>query len=254
MFLYMEILQKPCYLINLDRCQDRLDRSLKNIREAGFTDIRRIQGVDGLDKTALEEEWKTHGEPSFNTMYAKNNNEGKKFANTHHGKQGCMLSHLKVWKTIIDSGSDCDMFTVFEDDVLFHSDWANISNLYMSHTPKDFDILFIGNQINAYTSDYVLQVPTYCTHAYVITRSGAKKLYDAVLTIPGGVYTIDMLLVDLMEMPKPSFVWYCWNVTRNFPCQYLQQNRNSIGHAFMIRNTGAVFQDHTVVSLIGGND
>jgi GR25 family glycosyltransferase involved in LPS biosynthesis len=246
------ILKRPTFLINLDRSQDRLQIATQRIYGAGFTDVRRIQAVDGLDSNMLKEEWESHGNPPFNKTYAANG-EGIKFTYTHPCKQACMLSHLKVWQTIINdfsSASDSDTFTVFEDDVLFHSEWMSISTTYMSQTPLDFDILFIGNQIATNTDDAVIRIHTYCTHAYIITRAGARKLYDAIISMPDGLYTIDMMLVDLMKQSVPPFSWYCWNVTRKFPCRYLSSQ--TITHEWMIRNTGAVFQDHNMVTLIGG--
>jgi len=114
-----KILNGRTFLINLDVATDRLETALRNIEDAGFTRIERVSGVHASEISAedLAAEWARHGSPKF----CEDEVKGSKFQ-AQIGRQGCMLSHLNVWKKIIESdGPDGELFTVFEDDVIFHS-------------------------------------------------------------------------------------------------------------------------------------
>jgi hypothetical protein len=158
--------------------------------------------------------------------------------------------------------------TIFEDDVFFHPDWEKLSHMYYNYTPKNFDIIFIGNQINECAN--INKVPnintlsTYCTHAYIITIEGAKKLLTYLLnwdynTIDvqkyvghplTGLFCIDIMIKNIQERMnkkklKKNINWYCWNGTR-YPCDY-----NILPLKGMhVRNTGLVFQSDNFESIV----
>lgn len=222
------------FIINLDRCPERLAFSKKNIENAGFKSemIHRFKAIDAKSDD-LVGAWAKHGSPKFD--------KGDTEFESYSGKQGCMLSHLDLWKFMIDS--NIKIATVFEDDVCFHKDWARLSKAYLEITPNNFDLLYLGGQIDYMMSGNVLMTPTFCTHAYVITLEGAKKLYKLLIECPKGVRTIDCMLLDLMKQvvfynvePVP-FVWYTWNATM-FPDPIAVADPD-----WAKRNHGLVFQD-----------
>ena len=53
---------------------------------------------------------------------------------------------LKVFLTIVQN--KIPISTIFEDDVLFHTEWDTLALEYYKNTPKDFDIIYMGNQID----------------------------------------------------------------------------------------------------------
>jgi len=233
------------YLINLDRSPERLQVVFPRLLAAGFTNIERISGVDGvlmhINKT-LSNEWEKHGSPKFANHHSISFD---KLLQKHIGREGCMLSHLNIWKKIIEMENieDRTMFTVFEDDIDFHEKWNKLVPDYYNRTPKDFDILFIGNEIDIACADTTIcKLPTYCTHAYIITRAGAQKLYNLLLNYPNGIYTIDHMLYDYMKAGVCPFNWYCWvNPTiQNIRWKY---SRNK-------KTTGLVLQNDEFPSLI----
>jgi len=232
----------PCFIVNIDRCKERYSFSYNNVKNAGFTDIRRFKGIDAKVDN-LDEAWAIHGSPRFNKADVN--------FNKMLGHQGCMLSHLHLWRHIIDNSLEYAI--VFEDDVRFHCEWQNIAHLYVHHTPADFDILYLGSQIEARTDARIAKVPVYCTHAYMISLAGAKKLYSLILNEASGVRTIDIMLINNMykHFQNPQyvpFIWYAWNATM-IPDMY-KKNKPSIEK----RNSGLVFQDDTFESEVSNYD
>jgi len=228
---------QKCYIINLDRCPDRYTFALNNITAAGFSCIERFKGVDAKTDD-FEKEWARHGNPKFN-----------KDDYTMTGHQGCMLSHLSLWKMMVEQNIESAI--VFEDDVRFHSQWKDIVYNYIEHTPSNFDILYLGSQLDVQTTSPITIAPVYCTHAYMITLEGAKKLYSLILNQPSGVHTIDVMLIKIMysylHNPKsiPPFIWYVWNGSM------ISDSSKEDNYLVKKRNTGLVFQDDQFESEAG---
>jgi len=234
-----DLYNSDTFIINLDRCPERYTFSRNNIINAGFKSetIHRFKGIDAkIDD--LKAAWRKHGDPKFDP-------DDPDFI-TYSGKQGCMLSHLDLWKMIIDN--NVAIATVFEDDVCFHKDWSILAKSYFEITPKNFDLIYLGGQIDYMMPGNVLMTPTFCTHAYVITLEGAKKLYKLLLEAQLGVKTIDCMLLGLMKSvvfenvdPVP-FIWYTWNATMFY------DPFASADPDWAKRNNGLVFQDPKFIS------
>jgi len=242
------VLSAPAFVIHLPRSTERLDFFTKNIANAGFTDMRIFEGVDGRDVNARSDAMLLFNAPPIDLEMS-------------YGQIGCLFSHLKVLKTIVDN--NIPIATVFEDDAHFHPEWNTLSEIYWKLTPSDFDILFIGNGIDSCrtisdpsTIQEITTEGAWCTHAYVITRKGAEKVMNAILNWDytafnhgsrgntlTGLYAIDIMLINLEhrallgQIEKP-FIWYSWNGTK-YQCasNKLPTSGNDI------RNTGLVFQN-----------
>jgi len=255
-----DIIESQVYIINLDVATDRFYDAQNNISSAGFEKIMRMSGVHAAKMTAdeLADEWINHGSPLIKT-----DGLTSILLNVHIGREGIILSQLNIWKMIIEMKDvdDNTYFTVFEDDIVFHSQWKELAPLYCMKTPHDFDILFMGNQLQiisphgvltpVLSNKHVCRLPSFCLHAYVITKRGAKKIYDAVLSYPGGVYTIDLMLFDMMRELNGNtcpFNWYCWNVAKFFPCE--RHNGEEVSNFHKVRNNGLVFQNSEFESFI----
>jgi GR25 family glycosyltransferase involved in LPS biosynthesis len=220
----------PCFIINLDKCPERYEYSCNNIKKAGYLNIERFRGVDAK-KDDLNAEWAKHGTPKFDP-------EDTEF-DVYIGKQGCMLSHLNLWKHMINN--NIKVATVFEDDVCFHKDWERLAPAYMNITPSNFNLVYLGGQIDFMMEGNVIMTPTFCTHSYIITLEGASKLYDLLTTCPKGVRTIDCMLLEIMKQVLihnlDVFTWYTWNATM-FPDPFALADPD-----WAKRNNGLVFQD-----------
>jgi GR25 family glycosyltransferase involved in LPS biosynthesis len=107
---------------------------------------------------------------------------------------GCAMSHLSVWKTFLKTKQQFCL--ILEDDVIFEKDFSKekIKQVVLD-TPTDFDILYLGcfnsptfvyamtlllmnkNTNNTCKSKLVKNTDVaLATHAYIISRKGAKKL------------------------------------------------------------------------------
>ena len=141
------------------------------------------------------------------------------------GVIGCALSHLNVWKKIIDEGHDTAL--ILEDDV-FLDTHINTLNSAFDNIKKlnGWDVVFLGKQtvdiINHRTNpnnyqEYVDGISNFpedlhkmrygagffCAHAYVLSRSGVQKLVEQ--ASKGIDYPID---VFIEEMKKYDFQIY----------------------------------------------
>ena len=245
------ILNNPAFVIHLkNKSPERTGFFTKNINNAGFKNMSIFEGVDASNPNILEETMKQFPKIKFDKELSK-------------GQIGCCLSHFKVLLHIIQN--NIDIATIFEDDVHFHPNWTILSERYYEHTPKNFDVIFIGNQINP-KNPKISTASTFCTHAYIVTLLGAKRLLRALLTWdyqnfkyyqPGwdliGLYTIDIMIKNIQEKTllkkiKPFFTWYCWNGTYH-SCDY---NRLPL-RGNDKRNTGLVFQCDNFGSTIHNN-
>jgi GR25 family glycosyltransferase involved in LPS biosynthesis len=109
---------------------------------------------------------------------------------------GCAISHISVWKDFLKSNEKYAI--IFEDDVIFNSNKFKEKILsYLSHTPENFDILYLGcfgsNPKNTFFNLIMNILNKSCkfsqinkhiikpkvalaTHAYILSKSGANKL------------------------------------------------------------------------------
>jgi len=231
----MSFLNYPSFVVNLDRCTERWESSYKRIQEAGFTNISRWKGIDA-QKDNLRESWANVLGTSDTPRFSSYHKELIKYP----GTQGCLLSHMLLWKHIIEN--KIEKCIVFEDDVLFHSDWKTLGPMYYNATPEKFHILYLGSQREAKgTGRIVDQVPVFCTHAYMITLEGAHCLTNALIHHPLGFYPIDCMLIDYMKNAlktgQSPFLWYSWNGTI-YPSKEAQMEEG-----WDKRNSGLIFQD-----------
>jgi GR25 family glycosyltransferase involved in LPS biosynthesis len=232
----------PCYIVNIDRCKDRYEFAINNVKSAGFRNIQRFKGIDAKVDD-LDKAWEAFGSPVFNQNHPN-------FINLK-GHQGCMLSHLYIWDKMIKE--NIERVTVFEDDVRFHSEWHNIVDRFIQNTPDDFDILYIGSQMDMHSPYAITVVPVYCTHAYVITLAGAKKILNLILNTTNGVYTIDCMLIKYMyehmqNQKFQPFIWYVWNATM------IPDKGKTDKPSVDKRNCGLVFQDDQFESEVSKYD
>jgi len=250
-----KLLKSPVFVIHLQRNENREPLFKKYITDAGYENINIFEAVDGKDYHSVHETLKMFESPTIHPSMRK-------------GEIGCMLSHFKVLKHIIDHG--IEIATVFEDDVCFHPEWEKIRDMYYRLTPDNYDMIFLGNQLESCThhskTELIVNEYTYCTHAYSITLEGARKLLECLLRWDyshsiecynrdqHGLIAIDIMIRDIQIRSlqgnlNAPFRWYCWNGTK-YPCDY---NRLPITRR-TCKNTGLVFQNMELTSSIVGSE
>lgn len=223
------ISESPAFAIHLDKHTDRLDNCVKRIADAGYKNMQLYPAVFCHDPSA----WALHNVKFDGSWMVPR-------------VAGCLLSHLGVWKKIIDE--NIPVATVFEDDVIFHSQWHELAEKYYDATQKSCDMIFMGHHCgNVYPNIHIVQVPVYCLNAYIVTLEGAQKLYQMITQYPyDDNHAIDMMLVRLMieqlqncsHPDMPQLRWLVWN-TEMFPDPVSQQ---LIHPQLVHKDKGLVFQ------------
>lgn len=137
------------------------------------------------------------------------------------GEKGCFLSHLALWKKIVNNGNKYTL--ILEDDAIINSDFLNhkkLQNLLngLIEKTKVFDFMYIGHLmerpgklINSYNQNITIHdtVLSRGTHGYLISYNGAKKLIEhnnKLLENKGTLYkkAIDEVILDNNSIKKVS--------------------------------------------------
>jgi glycosyl transferase family 25 len=173
-----------CYVINLDKNEDRLKK---------FTSSYQGCGLKSDPFTRVK------------AIYGKEINYGQYISdkaeiNMTAGMVGCFLSHLSIYEMM----SKCmkEYALIFEDDayILRDLNLGMISSIFDS-TPDDWDIILLGydisNPVHKYEKldGYLKMYNFWGTHAYFIKKTAAAKLMD--LTKIPFTNQIDHVMGDL---------------------------------------------------------
>jgi len=164
-----------CYLINLDRSPERLQKVHAHLSTLGI-DYERIPGVDGL----------TLDEATFRQHTRKN----LYYKPLKPGEVGCYLSHNKALQCFLDSGAPYAL--ILEDDAEFEADACATITGAIALREKTEDVLLQWDLLkltqrrsraryiqlamlgSRYLVEYGLSVPT-IANATIWTRTGAER-------------------------------------------------------------------------------
>lgn len=165
------------YLINMVKNKDRLDHFTKiyaesDLRNIPYTIFPAIVGKDlELEKYVTP---KTYKQIRMSELLGRRN--------THYelsiGAVGCYLSHLYIYKKIMDSDKQYGL--IFEDDVSFESDFLSKLTYGLTMVPDDWDLLMCGIFcLDCETFPNYSKVRKFWgAHAYLIKKESARKLYN----------------------------------------------------------------------------
>ena len=193
-----DICSSKALILGLKRYAFRREYTASKLAAVGFTNLELVDAFDGFkdDVDAALAQLDIKVNPTL----------GK-------GHKGCCQTHFSAWQQMIDDGVSFRIF--FEDDVIPHLDIQRLGKTFWQATPKDFDMLYLGSMMNPAkkqmqsSSELILQLPSYCTHAYMLSRKGALRLME--LCRSSVLHTIDIQLVNWQDHKK--LIWYCWNGT-----------------------------------------
>jgi GR25 family glycosyltransferase involved in LPS biosynthesis len=244
----------PAFIIHVpELCSERSESCLKNVKNAGYKNAIIFNGVNGTNENEVNEALKLFNYPKFDSWIKG-------------GGLGCNLSMLKVLLKIVQD--KIPIATIFEDDVIFHPSWEKMSSGFYTNTPKNFDIIYMGNQIDeCRTKNNVPRInkkSCFCMHATIVSNKGARKMLQLILSwnyksqnvtkftgrILNGLTNCDVILkyyqhkILNKEINKNIFIWYCWNGTIN-QCNY---NKLPLNDYKRWRNSGMVFQNNNFES------
>lgn len=176
-------------VINLKRRPDRLLK-MQSLLSKDKIDYTSIAAVDG---SSLLYNQKIH-------KIFRNND-----FNMRRGMVGCALTHLKLWKSLVDNDKR-DYIVVLEDDITFSPNFVSKLNSIIQHRSKfEMDLIYIGTffrefgkqrycfeksfdggcvpQLISVNASDILQDSYGGTFGYIIWKSGAKTLLNTVYNI-----------------------------------------------------------------------
>jgi GR25 family glycosyltransferase involved in LPS biosynthesis len=208
---WSDVTSQKAVIMGLGRYAFRREYSAAHLGAIGFTNIEQVNSFDGFENdvdTALKE---------LGIQFSPSLGKGHK---------GCCYTHMREIKRMIDEEAPFRVF--FEDDALGHLDLSNgLGQKFWDATPKDFDMLYLGNMMNvadpALNSPdaLVVQRPTYCMHAYMLTLKGAKHIWDLAKQINAAGENLIMLDIQMvMWQTQNKMNWQCWNgcwTQKSFP-------------------------------------
>jgi hypothetical protein len=125
-------------------------------------------------------------------------------------------------------------------------------------TDKDIDLLYLGSNstITEKEKGYVIKVPCFCTHAYVITNKGAKQLMKLVEEQSEGLgmYKADCAIRKWQLHNKLDCrIWNNVGIGFIMPYPILISSKESTeDYIHLSRNNGLIFQNSLLGSSIHG--
>ena len=168
-------------IVNLKRRPDRKEKIIDLLKEQGIYDYDFVEAVDGKELKPTKELWDMFKGNDFNYRC---------------GFIGCALSHLNLWKELVNSNKN--YYIIMEDDITFCNDFKNKLNTINFN---DKDLVFLGYHMfkkdrKGYSEELKpLDKHLYIggTFGYIINKTGAQKMIDFI-EINGIKHGIDYLI------------------------------------------------------------
>jgi GR25 family glycosyltransferase involved in LPS biosynthesis len=185
-----------CFVINLKRRKDRLERLYTSSPEFK-NKIIEFEAVEGRNLQLTQ---------SIARLFRPHDFMWKKAI------MGCALSHLDLWYKLASEKPDIDNYLILEDDVKFQPEWQARWREAQPYIPENYDIIYLGgvlppnragfevtkDPVNKYFSrvkenNFFGQQQEnryfhFCAYAYVLTKQGAQKIM-ALIQAKDGYYT-----------------------------------------------------------------
>lgn len=193
-----------CYVINLDRRGDRMERLYSNCPELKDR-VTRLSAVEGK-KLVLT--------PELARLFRPHDFFWKKPI------MGCALSHLSLWHKLATEHPDVNSYLILEDDVKLKPNWETAWKMAYPHLPEDWDVIYLGGilppnragfehtkeQVNEYISRvapnkfFGQEKPTryfhWCAYSYVLSKRGAQKILDILYARDGYWTSADHMICN----------------------------------------------------------
>jgi GR25 family glycosyltransferase involved in LPS biosynthesis len=163
-----------CMVITLGN----IDR-LKNIEEQQNKNNIYIQKIDAVNGSLLNQDDLIRDnilDVRFKEGTSKRKNE-----------IGCYLSHLKIYKTVLNSNKVDGITIVLEDDFIINTNnfYESIENIINELRDIDYDIVYLGNTFGNAGEQYKNNIyyvdknnKILGTYGYLINNKNAKKIYE----------------------------------------------------------------------------
>jgi GR25 family glycosyltransferase involved in LPS biosynthesis len=171
------------YYINLDKRKDRKEQFEAQEALATMPPVERVAGIHGLSVDIKKDK-----RVGVNTRVQVITEYRRSHYEIHsRGAIGASLSHLKVWKTFLNSKAKYAL--VLEDDVKLPPTFSMMVRDCAKDLPANWDIWILGWNHTPVDTGKNGQSPFrrilhfVGAHCYIITRHAAKALVDEVFPI-----------------------------------------------------------------------
>lgn len=201
------------YIINLEKRKDRLEYINNNYKNELY-ELEIFKAYDGKYTENNSKEYINFKNIFINSINKNKNNKSlynyNQFNELADGELGCFISHLMIWKKIIDK--NIDKAIIFEDDCIFNSDFNNkVNKIISDEIPNNFNILYFGGRCgpNNYHNNNIKiseniaikkYKEPYGTFAYMISRNGAELLYNYALNEFRGKLGVDYFMEEFLSL------------------------------------------------------
>ncbi len=208
---WKEVCNTKALVIGLKRYSFRREYTAAKLQQLGFTNTELVDAFDGFEDN-VDDALEKMGVRLYDKLGP--------------GHKGRCYTHFKEWKRMIDENAPYRLF--FEDDAIGHLDLPNgLGQKFWDASPKDFDLLYLGSMMDSGApvvnnpNNLVVKVPTYCTHAYILTQKGAQKLWALLKESAEKGLHLNALDIQLfIWQVQDKLNWYCWNglwTPRSYP-------------------------------------
>jgi glycosyl transferase family 25 len=204
----MKLSDVPIVCISLAR---RPDRWATIQADAGVADlvVGRLDAVDAATFVA-------HKHPDITLGVAHNIFFGKR-RGVHEidsaGAVGCSLSHFKAWQQLLDSSAPA--MIIFEDDLEIPADLKSRLEVVLAAAPAEWDVIQLQQTIftdGTKGCEPILENSPWSnctslmgTHAYIVSRRGAKRLLERAYPIE---IHVDAYLAYMSRMEHIKMIWH----------------------------------------------
>lgn len=171
----MPLPEYDVYVINLDRARDRLHRFKKRYGVCDVAATRQLIRYPAVDGRRVNMAEHLTDKALYEVLRAEREGHRTKHYQLTRGGVGCYLSHVSLWRDILESDKDAAL--IFEDDAIMAKNIGGI--MRRLHVPVDADIVLLGyycNKCNNTACGVVRVRRFFGLHGYVITRRGIEKI------------------------------------------------------------------------------
>jgi GR25 family glycosyltransferase involved in LPS biosynthesis len=203
-----------CYVINLDRRGDRMEKLYANMP----TLAGRVQRTSAVEGKTLQMS------PAIARLFRPHDFKWKKPV------LGCALSHLRLWWQLAQERDDINNYLILEDDVKMSPDWEARWKAAAPHLPENFDIVYLGGILppnregfesaKEKVNDHFSKVKEntffgqtkpnryfhWCAYSYVLSKQGARKVIEILMAKDGYWTSADHMLCNPVEFLNMYFL------------------------------------------------
>jgi GR25 family glycosyltransferase involved in LPS biosynthesis len=169
------------WIINLDKNVDRLNQSMTNYNDSDLPTAIPIQRFSAIVGKELEpSDWLSETALTEFKQVEKYKYRTKHYQLTKGGI-GCYLSHLTLFKQLLDDNS-CDMYLMLEDDIKIDRRALKRIGEALNEIPDDWDMLLIGYaRVFNYNviSPKIAKIKSFWgTCGYIINKKGVRTFLE----------------------------------------------------------------------------